>query len=292
MKRRKLDLAAAGKLNGELPREAANTHFQTLLILIALICKYTMRVQVVLLVLLAWHAASVTGDSSEHDAQSTFKYTEPPLSPEVASSPPLELPSSSPTESEGSRSHFDYRRKPPDFVFPPWDHAGFYKSPPPPPHVESKFPEWVKTKNGGFFKRERKRNLALLSAMDQKFVQADVLIYGDSVTALNKPTNLSTGIKGSRKPFSRNFGDLYAEPLGVPADRIGNLMWRLAVGTERPVFQNPKVGRKETKGNNKVYLKITIAIAFSNIKTCYIFIIFFFQIFPSRSGGGDFHRRQ
>ena len=248
-----------------------------------------MQIQVLLLVLLAWHAAIVTGFRSVNDAHSTFKFTDPPLSPEVASSsplaehqpssnrtsegpippdylpkppddlndadstfdspepplfpevapsPPLQLPSPNPT-SEGPIPP-DYLPNPPD-LFSPSNGNEFY-FPPPPGKIN--LPKWAKKVDGNFFLREYRRNLALLSVMDQKRVQADVLVYGDSITALNKPTNLSTGLIGSRAPFSRNFGDLNAEPLGIPADRIGNLMWRLAIGRERPTFRTPKVRRR------------------------------------------------
>ncbi|KAH7619537.1 putative Platelet-activating factor acetylhydrolase IB subunit alpha2 [Nannochloris sp. 'desiccata'] len=246
-----------------------------------------MRTQAVLVVLLAWHAAVVIGYSSLNDAESTFNFTEPPLSPELAPShvlqlspsiaksegpiPPDYLPKppdgvSPPPTSQGPIPP-DYLPKPPDGVSPsptfqdpippdylpkppdgvsPTNIGGGYKipSPPPPrpvPPVNLNLPKWVKKVKGDFFLREYRRNLALLSALDQKMVQADVLVYGDSITALNKPTNLSTGLKGSRVPFTRNFGDLNAEPLGIPADRIGNLMWRLAVGRELPTFKHPKV---------------------------------------------------
>ncbi|KAL4542029.1 hypothetical protein Ndes2437B_g06348 [Nannochloris sp. 'desiccata'] len=76
-----------------------------------------MRTQAVLVVLLAWHAAVVIGYSSLNDAESTFNFTEPPLSPELAPSHVLQL-SPSIAKSEGPIPP-DYLPKPPDGVSPP-----------------------------------------------------------------------------------------------------------------------------------------------------------------------------
>jgi hypothetical protein len=214
-----------------------------------------MSTQLLLLLLVALNAVILPIKS-----ESTFNFEGPPPPPENSSPPPpLENsspppPSESPSPSPASPNEGpippDYLPKPPDVLVSPSPSktpSSPPSSPPPfpplPPIRDTDFPSWVIGPQNSFFTREYFRNLALISAIDKKKVQADVLVYGDSITALSKPTNLSTGIKGNREPWDKNFGDLNAEPLGIPADRVGSLMWRLAVGNERPKFKNPKVSR-------------------------------------------------
>lgn len=101
-------------------------------------------------------------------------------------------------------------------------------------------PQWVEPRNGTLFRNEYRRNLAAIAKIDAKGEQMDVAIYGDSIIAWNKPFNLPKN-PGTRKYWNLWFGDLNAEPLGISGDRIANLMWRLAVGNERPKYANPKV---------------------------------------------------
>ena len=56
----------------------------------------------------------------------------------------------------------------------------------------------------------------------------------------NKPLNL-TKTTGTRQVWNKHFGDLNAEPLGIPGDRIATLIYRLAVKNEHPQFADPKV---------------------------------------------------
>lgn len=83
--------------------------------------------------------------------------------------------------------------------------------------------------------------MAAIAKFDAMGVQMDVAMYGDSITAWSKPLNISRVVIGSRLPWKRHFGDIEAAPLGIPGDRIANLMWRLSRGNERPKYADPKV---------------------------------------------------
>ena len=104
----------------------------------------------------------------------------------------------------------------------------------------SDLPHWVVGRSFYGFWREFRRNRELIDAIDGRGERTDLLIYGDSVIAWNKPMNLSM-LPGSREIWDKNFGDLNAEPLGIPGDRLTTVVWRLAVGNERPKIANPKV---------------------------------------------------
>lgn len=100
-------------------------------------------------------------------------------------------------------------------------------------------PSWVQGRNNTEFVREWQRNVDAIKAIDGEGTRADVLLYGDSIVAWNKPMNLSR-VPGTRKIWEAYFGDLKAEPLGIPGDRIATLIWRLSQGFERPRL-DPKV---------------------------------------------------
>ena len=101
-------------------------------------------------------------------------------------------------------------------------------------------PKWVTRRNNStMFWREYSRNVEAVRKINQSGKRADVLLFGDSITAWNKPMNLSK-LAGSRNVWEKNFGDLVAEPLGIPGDRIDDVVWRLALGDEMPVL-DPKV---------------------------------------------------
>ena len=101
-----------------------------------------------------------------------------------------------------------------------------------------RFPGWVQPRNITVFWTEYRKNLQALARIDGKGVQMDVAMYGDSITAWSKPLDISNIVRGSRIPWRRHFGDLVAAPLGVPGDRIANLIWRLTVGRELPSNDN------------------------------------------------------
>lgn len=100
-------------------------------------------------------------------------------------------------------------------------------------------PSWVQGRNNSEFIRELQRNVDAIKAIDDEGTRADVLFYGDSIVAWNKPMNLSR-VPGTRKVWEAYFGDLKAEPLGIPGDRIATLIWRLSQGFEKPQL-DPKV---------------------------------------------------
>lgn len=101
-------------------------------------------------------------------------------------------------------------------------------------------PDWVTRRNNStMFWREYSRNVEAVEKINRSGRRADVLLIGDSITAWNKPMDLSK-LEGSRRVWEENFGDLVAEPLGIPGDRIDDVLWRLAVGAEKPRL-DPKV---------------------------------------------------
>lgn len=113
---------------------------------------------------------------------------------------------------------------------------GTLEATPPKPDL----PQWVVGRFNYAFWREFRRNLELIDAIDARGERTDLLIYGDSIIAWNKPMDLSL-LPGSREIWNKNFGDLNAEPLGIPGDRLTTVLWRMAVKRERPKFANPKV---------------------------------------------------
>ena len=100
-------------------------------------------------------------------------------------------------------------------------------------------PDWAVPRLGEYFARELARDVAAIAAADATGRRMDLVIYGDSITAWHKPVDL-TKLKGSREVWNRYFGDWLAEPLGVPGDRIAQVVWRLAEGGEKPAL-DPKV---------------------------------------------------
>jgi hypothetical protein len=207
--------------------------------------KYTMRTHALVLLLATWQAAILP--LIQADSPLIFE-SSPQPAPELSPSPSLDVSPASPATSNQESVPPDYLPKPPDeSLISPSPDLTVPPSPPPPafPLINpSNLPSWVVSKQSAFFLREHRRNVALISKIDQKNEQADVFVYGDSITALNAGINLATGVKGSRIPWNSYFGDLNAEPLGIPGDRIGNLMWRLAIGQERSLFKDPKVRSK------------------------------------------------
>jgi lysophospholipase L1-like esterase len=101
-------------------------------------------------------------------------------------------------------------------------------------------PSWVEGRNSSMFMREFRRNMDAITAIDNKQQQMDVALYGDSITYWSKPGDLSK-IPGNRAVWTSTFGDLNAEPLGIPGDRIATLIYRIATLKERPTFADPRV---------------------------------------------------
>lgn len=101
-------------------------------------------------------------------------------------------------------------------------------------------PKWVVGRDNSMFNREFRRNMAAIKRIDQKGQRMDIALYGDSITYWNKPGNLSK-VAGSRAVWNEIFGDLNAEPLGIPGDRVGTLIYRIAILKERPVVADPRV---------------------------------------------------
>ena len=91
-------------------------------------------------------------------------------------------------------------------------------------------PEWVEMRNNStMFWRQYSRNVEAISAFDRDGTRPDVLLYGDSITAWSSGVDLSS-IPATRDVFEKHFGDLQAEPLGIPGDEIKHLYWRLLNG--------------------------------------------------------------
>ena len=91
-------------------------------------------------------------------------------------------------------------------------------------------PEWVEMRNNStMFWGQYSRNVEAIEAIDRDGARADLLVYGDSITAWSSGFDLSS-IPGTRAVFEKHFGDLRAEPLGIPGDEIKHLYWRLLNG--------------------------------------------------------------
>lgn len=96
--------------------------------------------------------------------------------------------------------------------------------------ADSAPPEWVEMRNNStMFWRQYSRNVEAIEAFDRDGTRPDVLVYGDSITAWSSGFDLSS-IPATRDVFDRHFGDLQAEPLGIPGDEIKHLYWRLLNG--------------------------------------------------------------
>lgn len=67
----------------------------------------------------------------------------------------------------------------------------------------------------------------------------DFILYGDSITACMYGYQLAKA-PGCQAVWQKHFGDLHAVPLACAGDQIGNLVWRITEGGERP-FIAPRV---------------------------------------------------
>lgn len=82
------------------------------------------------------------------------------------------------------------------------------------------------------------KNVARLQAAEKKG-QLDFVLYGDSITSFHFGYSIGRA-KGSDTLWKKHFGGLNAVPLAIPGDQIGNVLWRLANGNEKPAVA-PKV---------------------------------------------------
>jgi hypothetical protein len=137
-----------------------------------------MKIPVLLLsLLLIWHA---DGRNNLIKRENTFKFgylpppPEVPPPPPVVESPPPSLPTPSPA---------DDLPIPPDYLPKPRPDATTPSPATPLPPTPDDLPSWVKgLRSNNFYYREYQRNLAFIASFDDKEEQADVLVYGDSVT--------------------------------------------------------------------------------------------------------------
>jgi lysophospholipase L1-like esterase len=68
----------------------------------------------------------------------------------------------------------------------------------------------------------------------------DYVLYGDSITSYHYGYNISRRQPGSIAVWNKYFSDLNAIPMAIPGDQIGQVLWRLQNGKEKPK-EDPKV---------------------------------------------------
>ena len=104
-------------------------------------------------------------------------------------------------------------------------------------------PAWVAAGNlSGFSLHTREQyqaNMAAVAAVNASGQRPDLIMWGDSLTALNAFRTPA--------PWAAHFGDLAAAaggggalPLGVNGSTVENLAWRVVLGGERPAA-SPRV---------------------------------------------------
>jgi lysophospholipase L1-like esterase len=82
------------------------------------------------------------------------------------------------------------------------------------------------------------RNVTRLHEAEKKG-PLDFVLYGDSITSFHFGYSIGH-TKGTDTLWKKYFGDLNAVPMGIPGDQIGNVLWRLSSGNEKPASP-PKV---------------------------------------------------
>jgi len=68
----------------------------------------------------------------------------------------------------------------------------------------------------------------------------DFIMYGDSITSYHIGYSVTNRFPGSPTIWKKHLGHLNAVPLAIPGDQLGNLVWRLMKGGEKPATP-PKV---------------------------------------------------
>ena len=86
------------------------------------------------------------------------------------------------------------------------------------------FKDWTTT---------QKMNVQRLQSAETKG-RLDFVLYGDSISSYHYGYPVSLKNLGSDAQWKKYFGDLNAVPLAIPGDQIGNVLWRLQKGHEKP----------------------------------------------------------
>ena len=106
-------------------------------------------------------------------------------------------------------------------------------------------PSWATRKtrkmNGswGMWSDVNKRNVERLNTAEKKG-RLDFILYGDSISAFHYGYTITKRAPGSNVIWKKHFGDLNAIPLAIAGDQIGQVVWRLMQGHEKPK-EDPKV---------------------------------------------------
>lgn len=68
----------------------------------------------------------------------------------------------------------------------------------------------------------------------------DFVLYGDSIVSFHFGYTISKNNPATPSLWKKHFGSLNAVPMGIPGDQIGQVVWRLQRGGEKPAV-DPKV---------------------------------------------------
>lgn len=83
------------------------------------------------------------------------------------------------------------------------------------------------------------RNVQRLRDAEKKG-RLDFVLYGDSISSFHFGYTVSKSNPGSDAMWKKHFGSMNAVPLAIPGDQIGQVLWRVQRGNEKPV-QDPRV---------------------------------------------------
>ena len=104
---------------------------------------------------------------------------------------------------------------------------------------------WITSKTrklNGIFKdwsTTQAKNVQRLSVAEAKG-RLDYVLYGDSITSYHYGYTISRRNPGSNAVWNKYFSDMNAIPMAIPGDQIGQVLWRLQKGKEKPK-EDPKV---------------------------------------------------
>ncbi len=83
------------------------------------------------------------------------------------------------------------------------------------------------------------KNVQRLREAEQKG-RLDFVLYGDSITSYHYGYTISQRNPGSNAIWKKHLGNLNSVPLAIPGDQIGQVIWRLQKGNEKPK-EDPRV---------------------------------------------------
>lgn len=86
----------------------------------------------------------------------------------------------------------------------------------------------------------QRRNVERLAWAQRGDRRLDMVLYGDSISSFHFGYTVNSNVPGTTTYWKRSFGDTNSVVLAIPGDSIGNLVWRLMEGNEKPA-QSPRV---------------------------------------------------